>query len=317
MTCPQCGTEIPRQSLGRPRKFCSDGCREAHRKAARVAKKLVEDARSSLRRTEQRVFSVLEDDAKRAQLFIVLQQHRALIRRTIRNFEASRDLPVEMIGTSALVVQRPDGSVAYRFESVLQGIAQQSVAELVFIHDPSRITEAMIVNRIRARLEDERRASPDFVRRQASAADGSTSRWTERKTPALVSSSYVSPDVTGERATAAIDRRTRVARLEGLEQLAFFVYISARQPGDTLVRLFAHPGLRPAVDCDPEVFRKLSADGPRGGDPLAAVRWFYRDIPGVSWADVKEALATALAKVGEPALPEILGDGPEPSEDDV
>ena len=132
--------------------------------------------------------NVLGDDTLRAQLFEELKRHEKAMAATLNTFDAFEGgTPVELKGSTAHVLLDDRGRVVYRFRSVNEGVAMETLAEMVYDRRKSLgskdITPAMVVRRLRNRLRDMVRASDEFERRRV-LEDGVETRRTVRRSTA-------------------------------------------------------------------------------------------------------------------------------------
>jgi hypothetical protein len=292
-TCAYCGDPIrKRRKKGPPPKYCSDACRLKNYRADDTLQK----KREAATRSEQRFLAVLDNPEKRIELFCVLKKHAKRIRTLL--FTLSDNLPVELSGTTAKVL-KTNGKVAYRHESLLMGIAEQAIAELVFAHAPDRISEAMVAKIITERVVDEIRKSEEFARPRKLNQGGEEYRPTERVEPEKQASRHIRQDPAGDRVVAILERSRLLDELPEHIGLATFFYLAAKQ---------SERALAGVIGGRPELYEGFATEG-TGRDPIRAAFEAAREI-GYEWTlgKFRILLGEGLKLIGEPRLPDGLGD---------
>jgi hypothetical protein len=287
--CLQCDRPITAKATGRPRRYCSVACR----KNAHLGRQSRARNRTQIDEKLARVFA---DEALFATTTELMRTHRSTIGGMLHVFNGG-DVPAEMSGDTGI----PTGS-GFRWESVNLPSAFLAVAELVADHPPEKITARMVKRKLRDRLIDELRASDEFERSRR-PQDG-VSRPTKRKKAPAPGGIRETRDVTGNRASEVVDRQRAFERLEGLEQIAYFVYTQAQLHSSDVAAFWSG---------DPDRWRPFSADGT--GSALETTIWFFRGL--AEPAAVDEALRSALRSMGQQEPLELLDDTPLEEVDDL
>jgi hypothetical protein len=166
---------IVQPQRGRPRKYCSDTCRQA---AARGEAPYARNDQTATDRALARVFG--NENLKR-HFEDTVQRFSREIKDTVASFDWIVDRPSEMTGGT-----RSWAGKTWRDESPNLNIAMIAVAELVHAR-LAAIGPEMIVTVVRQALIDERRRSDEFARIRATDEEGNQTRPTVRRSFAVSS----------------------------------------------------------------------------------------------------------------------------------
>jgi hypothetical protein len=257
-----------------------------------------------------------------------LTTYQKLLGKLGRRFELLHDLPVDMNGSTAHVVLDDEGEIAYRFTDTLTGTVQKAVAELVHDHEPDRITDAMVTNRVNARLLDELRRSDEYERVEAevvpipeqpvivTGANGSRRTWRPKREPKvkritrrkqLLNRRYDRKDVAGDRASAAEDRRRRVEAMPPLLRYVYQLCKTVEMAPVDVAGIVSEPGKTVTAHQVKEALQ---------GDPLKVLERTFTGRAHIPRPMLQLLMVQAYYLAGDELPEELLDDGGEDVADD-